>query len=178
MRQLSYGIDAVNAAIGRITSYLIFAMIGVIMVEIIARSAFNAPTSWVHDVSGWLQVFYIFLGGAWALQKGYLVRVDIFYQDMSVRGQALVDVFISTALFAAFAWVMIGNGWTLAMRSFAIGEVSGNGGWGGPVWPAKFMIPIGMALMTLSWAARCIRQVIRIIDPHALPPETESDGGA
>lgn len=178
MRQLSYGIDAFNAAIGRATSYLIFVMMGVIMVEIISRSVFSLPTSWVHDVSGWLQVFYVFLGGAWALQKGYLVRVDIIYQELPVRAQAAIDLFLSTVLFAAFAYVMIRNGSMLAMRSYDMGEVSANGAWGGPVYPAKFMIPLGMVLLSLSWLARCLRQAIRLVDSNALPPETESEGGA
>ena len=176
MRTLATRIDAFNAAIGHATSFLVYVMIAVILYEITARFFFNAPTTWAHDVSGWLQVGYVFLGGAWALQKGYLVRVDVVYQGLSVRTQAAIDLAVSTALMAVFAWIMITKGWDLAYKSFEIGEVSSNGAWQGRVYPAKIMVPLGMLLLSLSWLARCIRQAIRLVDPNALEPEADSGG--
>lgn len=174
MRELSSRIDALNATIGRAVSFLIFIMIGAIIYEVVARFFFNAPTPWAHDVSGWLQVGYVFLGGAWALQRGFLVRVDVLYQEFPVRVQALIDLTLSTVLFAVFAYIMIKHGTAFAYKSFEMGEISANGAWRGKVYPAKFMIPIGMALMSLSWFARCVRQTIRLIDPNAIEPEAES----
>ena len=176
MRNLALRIDAFNAAVGHVTSFLVYVMIAVIIYEVTARFFFNAPTTWAHDVSGWLQVGYVFLGGAWALQKGYLVRVDVLYQGLSVRMQAAIDLVVSTALLAVFAYIMITKGWGLAYKSFEMGEVSSNGAWQGRVYPAKFMIPLGMALLSLSWFARCIRQAIRLVDPDAIEPEVESGG--
>ena len=175
MRNLALRIDAFNAAVGHVTSFLVYVMIAVIIYEVTARFFFNAPTTWAHDVSGWLQVGYVFLGGAWALQKGYLVRVDVLYQGLSVRMQAAIDLVVSTTLLAVFAY-MITKGWGLAYKSFEMGEVSSNGAWKGRVYPAKFMIPLGMALLSLSWFARCIRQAIRLVDPDAIEPEAESGG--
>ena len=176
MRNLALRIDAFNAAVGHVTSFLVYVMIAVIIYEVTARFFFNAPTTWAHDVSGWLQVGYVFLGGAWALQKGYLVRVDVLYQGLSVRMQAAIDLVVSTALLAVFAYIMITKGWDLAYKSFEMGEVSSNGAWQGRVYPAKFMIPLGMALLSLSWLARCIRQAIRLVDPDAIEPEADSGG--
>ena len=49
----------------------IFLLIGVVMYEVLARYFFNLPTRWTYDARrGWLQVAYVFLGGAYALQKG------------------------------------------------------------------------------------------------------------
>ena len=176
MRNLALRIDAFNAAVGHVTSFLVYVMIAVIIYEVTARFFFNAPTTWAHDVSGWLQVGYVFLGGAWALQKGYLVRVDVLYQGLSVRMQAAIDLVVSTTLLAVFAYIMITKGWGLAYKSFEMGEVSSNGAWQGRVYPAKFMIPLGMALLSLSWFARCIRQAIRLVDPDAIEPEADSGG--
>ncbi len=171
MRRIAAGIDACNAVIGRSISLLIFVMIGVIMYETIARYFFNAPTPWAHDISGWLQVGYVFLGGAFALQRGFLVRVDIIYAHLSLRAQALIDLTVSTVLFGFFSCVIIWKSSEFAYLAFQMGEVSSTGVWSGPVYPAKFMIPIGMVLLTASWLARCMRQILRLIDPTSIEPE-------
>lgn len=154
------GLDAIAAWIGRLVSLMIFVMIGIVIFEIVSRYVFNAPTKWVYDTSGWLQVAYIFLGGAYALQRDYLVRVDLFYGHMSPRGQAWVDVTLSTVLFAAFASVLIWKGLVLSLTSYEMGEVSSTGSWQGRVWPAKFMVPAGMILLSLVWLSRIARQIL------------------
>ena len=146
--------------VGRVVSLGIFVIIGVMMYEVLARYFFNLPTRWTYDTSGWLQVVYVFLGGAYALQKGYFVRVDIFYAQASPRTQAWIDVTFSTILFALFVSVLLWRGFALAMDSYAMNEVSATGTWSGPVWPAKFMVPLGALLLTLAWAARLARNVL------------------
>lgn len=153
-------IDRAIAGIGRVISLSIFLLIGIVMYEVLARYLFNAPTRWVYDTSGWFQVAYIFLGGAYTLQKGYFVRVDVFYGQMTPRAQAWIEVTISTALFVLFASVLFWRGFVLAMASYAMNETSSTGTWNGPVWPAKFMIPIGMLLLSVAWFARVARLVL------------------
>jgi TRAP-type mannitol/chloroaromatic compound transport system permease small subunit len=150
-------------AVGRIASLGIFLLIGVVMYEVLARYFFNLPTRWTYDTSGWLQVAYVFLGGAYALQKGYFVRVDVFYTHASPRTQAWIDVTFSTMLFLLFAGVLAWRGFVLAMASYAMNEVSSTGTWDGPVWPAKFMVPIGVLLLSLAWFARVARDVLFLL---------------
>lgn len=160
MERLLNLFDAIAEWIGRLVALAIFLMIAIVVLEVVSRYFFNAPTKWVYDTSGWLQVGYIFLGGAFALQRGYFVRVDLFYGRMSPRAQAWVDVTLSTALFALFAGAMLWKGLGLALSSYQMGEISSTGTWQGPVWPAKFMIPIGVALLSLAWISRVGRQLI------------------
>ena len=49
------------------------------------------------------------------------------------------------------------------MASYAMNEVSSTGTWDGPVWPAKFMIPIGVVLLSLASFARVARQVLFLL---------------
>lgn len=173
MLRLASAIDTVNAKIGVIAAYLVYFIMGFIGYEVVMRTFFDKPTTWVHDMSAWAQVFYIFLGGAWALQKGYFVRVDVAYERFPPRVQAFIDLIITSALMGLFAYVMITKGYEFGMRSFNNGEISSNGTWSGPVWPAKLILPIGMVLLTLSWFARAIRAAYRLVDPTSI--ETEDD---
>lgn len=80
MLKLASAIDAVNAAIGKTVAYLVYFIMAIIVYEIIMRSFFNHPTKWVHDMSSWAQVFYVFLGGA-----GPFRRVISFASTYSIR---------------------------------------------------------------------------------------------
>src|SRR5215207_3142333 len=116
-------IEGFVEVVGRIVSLGIFLLIGVVMYEVLARYFFNLPTRWTYDMSGWLQVAYVFLGGAYALQKGYFVRVDVFYAHASSRTQAWIDLTFSTVLFGLFAGVLAWRGFVLAMASYAMNEI-------------------------------------------------------
>ena len=70
---------------------------------------------------------------------------------------------MGTGLFGVFAAVMIWKGLDFAYMSFRMGEISPTGAWDGPVYPAKFMIPIGMILISLAWLTRSCRLVLFLI---------------
>lgn len=179
LKRVAARIDAFGTAIGRAISLLIFVMIAIIAVEVVSRYFFNRPTAWVQDFSGWLQVGYIFLGAPFALKRGYLVRVDVLYGRFGPRLQALVDLTLSTVLFVCFAAVLIWKGFDFAHQSYRMGEVSSSGMWQGPVYPAKFLVPIGMALLALAWLAHVCRQVLVLMGEA--PGDGEDDiyaGGA
>ena len=164
LTRIAAAIDALSSAIGRAVSLLIFVMIAIIAVEVVSRYFFNRPTAWVQDFSGWLQVAYVFLGAAFALQRGYLIRVDIIYERLSPRTQAIIDLTLSTVLFVCFATVIIWKGFDFAIASYRMGETSASGVWGGPVYPAKFLVPVGMILLSLAWLAQICRSVLRLVD--------------
>ncbi len=173
-RKLASAIDTLNARIGVAISYLVYVIMAIIAYEVAARYMFNKPTPWAHDLGGWLQVFYIFLGGAWALQRGYFVRVDVFYSRFSPRLRACVDLFVGTALMAAFAWAMTTRGLDFGIKSFRLGEVPQHGAWEAPVWPSKMAIVAGMLLLSLAWFARAIRSAIRLFDLPEVVDEHDS----
>jgi TRAP-type mannitol/chloroaromatic compound transport system permease small subunit len=167
LKRTAAGIDAFGTAIGRAVSLLIFVMIAIIAIEVVSRYFFNRPTVWVQDFSGWLQVAYIFLGAPFALRRGYFVRVDVLYERFGPRFRAMVDVTLGTALFACFAAVLIWKGIDFAHQSYRMGEVSSSGMWQGSVYPAKFLVPIGMILLSLAWLAQIIRQILFLMGHDA-----------
>jgi TRAP-type mannitol/chloroaromatic compound transport system permease small subunit len=164
LKRLAARVDAFSIAIGRVLALLIFAMIAIIALEVVSRYFFNRPTAWAQDVSSWLQVAYIFLGAPFALERGYFVRVDILYGRFSPRLRAIIDLTVSTVLFACFAAVLIVDGLDFALTSYRIGETSPTGIWAGPVYPAKFMVPIGMILLSLVWITQICRQALVLLD--------------
>lgn len=177
MLKLAVAIDKLNSWIGNAVAYLIYLIMAIMVIEIVMRSFFSLPTTWARDLSSWTLVFYVFLGAAFALQRGYFVRVDVFYQRFPERLQALITLVAGTGLMAFFSWVMITNGWDFGMRSMEHGEVPITGAWKASVWPSKLVIPVGMSLLFLAWLSLAIRAALRLLNRSSSPPDNTARSG-
>jgi len=98
MRKILHIIDSVNERIGSISSWLLLALIAVILYEVISRYIFNRPTTWVFNSFRMIDGALIVLGWAYAQRHNSHIRVDIIYTRLSLRKKALIDV-IGTGIF-------------------------------------------------------------------------------
>lgn len=144
-------------ALGRGVAFFVLAIIAVMIFEMVSRGVFGQSAAWAGDVSAWLLVAFIFLGGPWALAQGNFVRVDALHEHFSPMVKAIIDSTVSTLLFAVFAAALIKLGGEFALKSFAMGERSATGSWSGPVWLAKAMMPLGTGLLCVAWVLHLLR---------------------
>ncbi|MCB9957206.1 MAG: TRAP transporter small permease subunit [Rhodospirillaceae bacterium] len=170
-------IDGLVAWIARPVKYLILIMIGLIMVEIFSRLIFNQSFAWTREIASWLGAAIIFLGGAYTLQEGSFVRVDIIHGRLPPKAKALVDMTIGTVCFGMVAYVLLHHGGQFAYRSLRVGETSSAGLWDGPVWAVKILIPIGSALIALAWIShflKCLQTVLGSPQDHITQADFEN----
>jgi TRAP-type mannitol/chloroaromatic compound transport system permease small subunit len=78
--------------IGLIAMYLIFLMIGVLLLDAITRNVIDIPLHWCVEFAQFTLAAYYFLGGAKTLKDNDHVRMDLVYSHMSPRAQARMDV--------------------------------------------------------------------------------------
>ncbi|MBW2022550.1 MAG: TRAP transporter small permease subunit [Deltaproteobacteria bacterium] len=154
-------IEAVNIWVGRIASYLILAIVGVVMFEVLARYIFNAPTKWSNEISQYMLAAVAMLGGAFCLVDGGHVRVDIFYRGFSPRMRAIVEV-MSCAMVVLFVLAIVWKGGELCYealienkKSMTILEL--------PLFPSMFMVPLGAFLLGLQSIARALRGLLLLM---------------
>lgn len=150
-------LEAVIAALGKTVALFILAIIAVMIFEMVSRGVFGHSASWAGDVTAWLLVAFIFLGGPWALARGNFVRVDALHERFSPLVKAVIDSTVSTLLFVLFVGVLLKFGGEFALKSFAMGERSATGNWGGPLWLPKAMMPLGAALLCVAWLLNLLR---------------------
>ncbi len=175
LQHLAGWIDSLIALIGQGAAFVIFPIMGIIALDVVMHSAFNRPLDWALDLCRWALVFYVFLGGAWALRVGAFVRVDILFARLGRREQALVDLLVSSALMVPFLTVMIVEGLAFGLQAFALGETTATATWNGRVWPAKLAIPAGATLLALAWLSHVIKCLADLSDrqpdaPRKIPP--------
>ncbi len=154
-------IDRINEQVGKILSYFMLLIFGLLMMEVIRRYLFNAPTVWASELTQMLFGAYVILCGGYILASGGHVNVDILYSRLSRRKQAILDI-ITAVLFFMFSLMMVVYGGSLAWESLSTFERS-QSAWNPPIYPVKLMIPLGAGLLLLQGVAKLIRNILILV---------------
>lgn len=167
---LSRVIDAVNTRIGKWVAWFVVAAIFI--------SAANATIRKIFDTSSnaWLELQWILfaavflLCASWTLSSNEHIRIDIVNSFFPRRVRDWIDVVGHAFFLLPFALIMVVTGWPFFMASYRIGEQSSNAG-GLAQWPAKFLVPLGFALLFAQGISELIKRIAvmrgKIPDPHA-----------
>lgn len=155
---LSRAIDAINERVGRATMWLILACTALSAANAIARYGFNLSSNAWLEIQ-WYLFSLVFLGAAgYTLKHNAHVRIDLVAGRLSPRTQAWVDVFGGVFMLLPVCLIIFWYGWTAAVESWRIGEMSGDAG-GLPRWPIKFAVPAAFLLLILQGISETIKRI-------------------
>jgi len=182
-------VEAVNHRVGRITMYLIFVMVGILLWSSVSK-VFFLPSLWTLESAQFTMVAYYILGGAYSIQLGSNVRMDLFYGNWSIRTKATVDavtvfflIFFLAVLFtggmgsAAYSLGYYGTEPFVFFKDLGLGFVTGGvdgasevigrmerspTAWRPYIWPIKIVMSFGIFLMLLQATAELCRDIARI----------------
>ncbi len=152
-------VEALNYRVGRFAMYLLFALMAVMLWSSFARSALT-PAIWTDEMGQFLMVGYFMLGGAYALQMGSAVRMDLLYSRWSDRTKALVDVVTIFALMF-YLGVLLFGGVESTAYAFEYGERK-RGLWRPYMAPIKIVMCIGIVLMILQCTAILLKDIAKL----------------
>lgn len=153
-------VEALGYGVGRIAMLLLFVLMAVLLYGAIGRAG-SAPPIWTDEMSQFLLLGYFMLGGAYSLQLGSAVRMDLLYARWSDRTRAAVDaVTILTLLF--YLGVLLWGGIESTQYAIETGERR-RGLWRPHMWPVKTVMVVGIVLVTLQCTAFLIRDLARAL---------------
>jgi TRAP-type mannitol/chloroaromatic compound transport system permease small subunit len=152
-------VEAINRIVGRVVMLLIFVMIGVLLYSSISRTAFNLPLVWVVEMSQFMLVAYYLLGGAYTLQLGAHVRMDLFYERWAPKKRAFTDSITAFCLIFYLVVLLMG-GFSSTLYAIEYGQKNYSS-WAPPLAPIKVIMTIGIALMLLQAVAILIKDIAR-----------------
>ena len=184
-----HSVDAVNRFIGRITMYLIFVLVGVMVWSSLSKT-FLTPSLWTLETAQFVMVAYYILGGPYSIQLGSNVRMDLFYGGWSVKTKAIFDVvtvfflmfYLGVLLYGAVGSTAYSLGY-FGMEPFVffkdlfvtfitegieaargmLGHMERSStAWRPVMWPVKSMLCVGVTLMLLQATAELLRDIGRI----------------
>ena len=168
--KLSRGIDAFTRGVGKRVAWLILVAVIVSAVNAIVRKVFDTSSN------AWLELQWVLfscvflLCSPWTLLDNEHIRIDILNSMLPQRVRDVIDLIGHAFFLLPLTIVMIITGGPFFMRSYEIGEQSGNAG-GLPQWPAKSLIIISFAFLFVQGISELIKRVAvmrgLIPDPHA-----------
>ncbi|MRX49956.1 TRAP transporter small permease subunit [Paracoccus sp. S-4012] len=149
-------VEGFNYYVGRAAMLLFFALGAILLWSIIAKAFFRPPL-WTQEMSQFTLVAYFMLGGAYALQLGANVRMDLLYQRWSPRRRAMVDA-VTVFAMILFLGVIIWGGLDSVIYALEVGERS-RSVWRPYLAPVKIIIVTGAAMMLLQSVCFLIRDI-------------------
>ena len=152
-------VDAASRKVGKFSMYLVFAMMGVLLFESLARTLFNWPHIWVVEIAQFLMAAYYLLGGGYSLILDGHVRMDLLYGRWSARRQAVTDAITASLLIFYLVFLLTG-GISSAKYAITYGQVNYSP-WGPPLAPIKLVMVFGIALMLLQVIATFFKDVAK-----------------
>jgi TRAP-type C4-dicarboxylate transport system permease small subunit len=150
-------IDRISGAAGIVSSLTLLAMTLIVGFEVGSRYLFNSPTIWAWDINVQLMMLLVMLGMADALRRDANVRVDVLTARLSPRRQAMLDA-LTAPVVLFVAGVMVWTGWDYAHDSWTRGQTASTL-FAPPLWPIKFTLPLGAALLTLQALLKLARDL-------------------
>jgi len=141
-------VDYISTKFGRLAMYVIFLMIGTLLLGAITRNILNIPLSWTVEMAQFTMTAYYILGGAYSIQTGDHVRNNLIYGLYSDKTKARIDVFTSFFLLFYLVCLLIGSV-SSTMYAIEYGQRKFSQ-WNPSMIPIKAIMVLGIVLMILQ----------------------------
>ncbi len=136
--------------LGNLCSLLMILMILNVFYDVIMRYFFNDVSIGMQELEWHLFAAMFMFGIAYTLKEDAHVRVDIFYDAMSQRKQAFINIF-GALVFALPITLLIGYySIDYTMDAYTMGEGSGDPGGLPHRWIVRSVIPLSSVFLMLA----------------------------
>ena len=155
--RLSGAVDRLTEFIGRQVRWLILAAVIVSAVNAIIRKAFDTSSNAWLELQWYLFGAVFMLAAAYVLQKNAHVRIDAVSSHFSKRTRDWIDLFGHVFFLLPLCLLMVWLGAPYFWEALRNGEISNNAG-GLVVWPTKFFVLAGFALLLAQALSEIVKR--------------------
>ena len=149
-----------DAALGYAETAFIGAAIAaaslVLFVNVVLRYVLLAPISWAEEISIYLVIWIVFVGGSVLIRTGGHITVDLLPRALPPLGQRLLGVLV-LALALCFFAVFIYYSGAHTLRVYSSGQLTPV--MLAPMWLTYLAMPVGGTLMFL----RTVQLLLRVM---------------
>jgi TRAP-type C4-dicarboxylate transport system permease small subunit len=157
-RRLYRGYGRLLRGIGLISSAATLLMMLLVVANIIGRYLFNKPVTGTLEFTESLLVLIIFCSVALTQYDGGHIRVNLVTRRLPKRVQRIFTVIAMLTGCAFFTWCSYAA-WIFAAQSYSFNEQE----WGEivfPLWPMKFVVFVGIALLAFQFLLDAIAETM------------------
>ena len=162
IKKIVNGIDKCSNYIGIITAWLVFLLLFLVVLEVVRRFVFDAPTIWSFTITTWIYGAHFMLTAAYAHLCQQHVRIDLLYRFFSPKGQAILDIISYLLFFLPFFIMLTVAGTKFAATAWILGEHQ-QGLYSPHMGPIKTVVPIAATLLLLQGISDFIKKIVFLI---------------
>lgn len=155
LSQIDRAVLAVESRLNLAGGVVIFLLVFMAVANVVGRKLLNAPVYGYVDWTEQLMAMFAFLGLAYCQREGGHIRMDILVMRLRARVLWLFE-WISTLFMLLVAIGLVYGSWHHFLRSFDWGSplwsTDSSMDIGLPTWPAKLLVPVALALLSLRLA--------------------------
>ena len=166
-------VDRFTDWVGLVAMYLIFAMVAILLLDAVTRNVIDVPLHWCIELAQFTLAAYYFMGGAMTLKNDDHVRMDLFYEKLSVRGKAKMDLATVGCLLFYLVVLLIGS---ISSLRYAIETNETRFSmWNPSMIPIKSLMVACLVLMLLQGISIVFKQIAILRgEPLGEPPPGSS----
>jgi len=164
-------IDKVNYRVGRMSMYLLYALMGVLLYSSLSK-LLHHNAIWTLEMAQFIMVAYYMLGGPYSLQLDANVRMDLLYHRWHPCTRARVDSFSVFALIF-YLVILLWGAVDSTVYSLEYGERSPTA-WRPYIAPIKIVMIVGIFLMLLQALAFFFRDLAKAIGRDVCPEDDDA----
>ena len=146
-----------------VNAFFLLVMVLVILLQVIARYAFNHALPWPEELGRFVFAWIVFLGTVSVIQADEMLSLDLIYRYIPDRAAAGLRLLVALIVFV-FLLVMCKGGYELMIRQASQRSV----GLEVPMGIVYFVIPFGTLLMALIMFFRILRMSKDLFTPKGV----------
>jgi len=163
VKRLCAWIDQINTWVGRFVAWTTALVVVVVFVDVVMRYAFKTSFVFTQELEWHLFAFIFLIGAGYTLLKDGHVRVDIFYQRMSAKQQAWVNLLGVLFFLIPGCLLIFLTSLKFVQSSFAVMEGSPDPGGIPYRWLLKACIPVGFVLVFIQGISLGLKSLLVIL---------------
>lgn len=150
LKKLTKNIETLSLFTGYFSAVFVILMVLVVFYDVMMRYFFNSGSIAMQELEWHFFAAVFLLGMAYTLKEDGHVRVDVFYDRMTEKEKAWVNVLGAIFFILPFCFVIAYSSWDFVSYSFAIQEHSPDPGGLPYRFLLKSLIPLSFLFLFLQ----------------------------
>ena len=156
-------VNSLNEFLGRTVAWLTTFLVLVVCFDVLRRYFFKSTSVAIIELEWYIFSLVFLLGAGYALKHDQHVRVDVFYNRMSEKNKAWINLLGTIFFLIPFCIVSLYASYKFTAYSFQLNEFSPNPGGLPATYLIKAAIPIGFIFLLLQGTVLLLSSFLVII---------------
>jgi len=168
-------LDKIIGYVGNLAAIAMILMLLNVFYDVLMRYFFNNSSIGMQEMEWHLFSVVFLFGMAYALREDGHVRVDMFYENMSPKKQAIINIVGSLIFIIPFALIIINSSYAFALDAYDLGEISGDPGGLTNRWIVKGTIALSFVFLLISTLSFILKNGSIIFESREIKQHSHKD---